>query len=409
MENKDFLNIFIFSDPHGGLPKIESPFDLLLIGGDVSPAHDHYYSFQKEWFMTDFADWINSLPFNPDPLFEPFSKVVMIGGNHDCFLERITKHEIAEFNKKTGNRVVILKNEEYDWEYLDDNGINSLKIFGTPYCKIFGNWSFMVNNDKLKEKYSKMPYNCDILLSHDAPDINGLGMICNGYYRGTNAGNVILANEIMEKKPRFVFCGHIHSGNHNLEQVDNIWMANVSYVDERYEPYYPNEMGILKIKLDLNAKELIKNNMENLETTINKEIGNAMKEKNSVKLSALRAVKTAIQNEKTNGTFHELTDKDVIKIIQKQIKQRIESEEIYRHANRNELADNEKNERIVLEEYIPKALTDDEIKTIIDSLVAELNVSSIKDMGKIMKVMNEKYAGRFDGKTVSQMIKEKVG
>lgn len=149
--------------------------------------------------------------------------------------------------------------------------------------------------------------------------------------------------------------------------------------------------------------------MENLETTINKEIGNAMKEKNSVKLSALRAVKTAIQNEKTNGTFHELTDKDVIKIIQKQIKQRIESEEIYRQANRNELADNEKNERIVLEEYIPKALTDDEIKTIINCLVAELNVSSIKDMGKIMKVMNEKYAGRFDGKTVSQMIKEKVG
>ena len=173
MENKDFLNIFIFSDPHGGLPKIESPFDLLLIGGDVSPAHDHYYSFQKEWFMTDFADWINSLPFNPDPLFEPFSKVVMIGGNHDCFLERITKHEIAEFNKKTGNRVVILKNEEYDWEYIDDNGINSLKIFGTPYCKIFGNWSFMVNNDKLKEKYSKMPYNCDILLSHDAPPSPG--------------------------------------------------------------------------------------------------------------------------------------------------------------------------------------------------------------------------------------------
>lgn len=149
--------------------------------------------------------------------------------------------------------------------------------------------------------------------------------------------------------------------------------------------------------------------MEILETTINKEIGNAMKEKNSIKLSALRAVKTAIQNEKTNGTFHELTDKDVIKIIQKQIKQRIESEEIYRQANRNELADSEKNERIVLEEYIPKALTDDEIKTIIDRLVSELNISSIKDMGKIMKVMNEKYAGRFDGKTVSQIIKEKVG
>ena len=101
--------------------------------------------------------------------------------------------------------------------------------------------------------------------------------------------------------------------------------------------------------------------MENLELTISKEIGNAMKEKNEVKLSALRAVKTAIQNEKTSGSYHELTDADVTKIIQKQIKQRIESEEIYRQANRNELADNEQKERLVLEEYIPKPLTDDEL------------------------------------------------
>lgn len=148
--------------------------------------------------------------------------------------------------------------------------------------------------------------------------------------------------------------------------------------------------------------------MENLELTISKEIGNAMKEKNEVKLSALRAVKTAIQNEKTSGSYHELTDADVTKIIQKQIKQRIESEEIYRQANRNELADNEQKERLVLEEYIPKPLTDDELRTIVESLIVELNVTSMKDMGKVMKTMNEKYSGRFDGKAVSNVIKEKV-
>ena len=148
--------------------------------------------------------------------------------------------------------------------------------------------------------------------------------------------------------------------------------------------------------------------MENLELTISKEIGNAMKVKNEVKLSALRAVKTAIQNEKTSGSYHELTDADVTKIIQKQIKQRIESEEIYRQANRNELADNEQKERLVLEEYIPKPLTDDELRTIVESLIVELNVTSMKDMGKVMKTMNEKYSGRFDGKAVSNVIKEKV-
>ena len=148
--------------------------------------------------------------------------------------------------------------------------------------------------------------------------------------------------------------------------------------------------------------------MENLELTISIEIGNAMKEKNEVKLSALRAVKTAIQNEKTSGSYHELTDADVTKIIQKQIKQRIESEEIYRQANRNELADNEQKERLVLEEYIPKPLTDDELRSIVESLIVELNVTSMKDMGKVMKTMNEKYSGRFDGKAVSNVIKEKV-
>ena len=148
--------------------------------------------------------------------------------------------------------------------------------------------------------------------------------------------------------------------------------------------------------------------MEKLEEKISKEIGVAMKAKDETKLAALRAVKTAIQNEKTTGSYHELTDADVTKIIQKQIKQRIESEEIYRQADRNELADKEQSERLILEEYIPKALTNEEIPSIVESLITELNVTGMKDMGKVMKVMNEKYAGRFDGKSVSEIIKRKV-
>lgn len=257
------LNILITSDTHGELPIIKSPFDLFLIGGDICPAHDHYYNFQKEWFMTDFVDWINHLPFNQEPTKEPFSKVVIIGGNHDFFLERVSNKELKEFYEKTNNKVVILKNQEYNWEYLDDNGINSLKIFGTPYCKIFGFWAFMVSNDKLVEKFNKIPENCDILISHDSPDINGLGVIHSGYNSGTNAGNFVLANAIMEKKPKFVFCGHIHSGNHKFENIDGIWMKNVSYVSEHYYPYDENEEGVFNLVLDGNTKEVIeyKNNL----------------------------------------------------------------------------------------------------------------------------------------------------
>lgn len=145
--------------------------------------------------------------------------------------------------------------------------------------------------------------------------------------------------------------------------------------------------------------------MEKLEERIVKDIMSAMKSKDEIKLSALRSVKTAVQNEKTSGTFHELTDADVTKIIQKQIKQRIESEEIYHSAGRNELAEKEEKERLVLEEYIPKQLTEEELNTIVNELVKSLNATTIKDMGKVMGELNKQYAGRVDGKKASVLIK----
>ena len=246
MEN--ILDIIAVSDTHGYLPKIETPFDLLLVGGDVSPAHDHYYEYQINWFQHDFAEWINTLPFKNE-----FSRVVIIGGNHDFFAERISKEALQCFYITTNHKAVVLKNEEYNYEYLTDDGIKTLKIFGTPYCKIFGNWAFMISNEKLKEKFSYIPEDCDILLSHDAPDINNLGMISMGFHSGTNAGNIVLAEAIKEKKPKFAFCGHIHSGNHNLEKIDDTWMANISYVTEAYIP----ENEILHIKINGLTKELV--------------------------------------------------------------------------------------------------------------------------------------------------------
>lgn len=255
MEN---LDIFVTSDLHDYLPEVKQPFDLLLICGDICPTHDHYYNFQKEWFMNDFADWVNNLPLPTDPLREQFCKVVMTWGNHDFVGSSITKDDIDEFYKKTNNRIVILNNEEYTWEYLNSEGIGSLKIFGTPYCKMFGSWAFMVSNKILKEKFSEIPENCDILISHDAPDINNLGMISQGFNSGVNAGNVVLADAIKEKKPKFAFCGHIHSGNHLFEKVNDTWMANASFVSENYRPWCDNtDNGFLKIKINPNTKEVV--------------------------------------------------------------------------------------------------------------------------------------------------------
>ena len=98
----------------------------------------------------------------------------------------------------------------------------------------------------------------------------------------------------------------------------------------------------------------------------------------------------------------------MIKIIQKQIKQRDEAETIYREANREELANKEQDERLVLETYVPKMLSEKELKTIVEHLVLELNATSMKDMGRVMGELNKRFAGSVDGKIASILVKNKL-
>ena len=99
----------------------------------------------------------------------------------------------------------------------------------------------------------------------------------------------------------------------------------------------------------------------------------------------------------------------MVKIIKKQMKQREESEEIYRNAGREELANREQDERLILETYVPKMLSEDELKTIIEHLLVELNATTMKDMGRVMGELNKRYIGSVDGKVASQIIKSKLG
>lgn len=242
------LKVLATSDLHGNMPYITTPFDLLLICGDICPAHDHYFSYQIEWIQYEFSKWINTLPFKNE-----FSKVVFIPGNHDFALERIQKEHLDVFNIETQNRCVFLRNTGYNYEYISDNGLETLSIFGTPYCKIFGSWAFMVSDQKLEEKFSEIPDGLDILITHDSPSLNELGKIHSGWSAGTDAGNHILDRFILEKKPKFVFSGHIHSGNHAFEKVGDTYMANVSYINEEYRPFYQ----ILEFTLNGETKELV--------------------------------------------------------------------------------------------------------------------------------------------------------
>jgi len=142
-----------------------------------------------------------------------------------------------------------------------------------------------------------------------------------------------------------------------------------------------------------------------LEERIQKDLVSAMKNRQENALAALRSIKTAIQNEKTNGTYHELTDADVVGLIQKLIKQRKESMDIYSQAGRNELADKEQKEMFVLMEYVPKQLTEEEVEEKVKSIIAETGASSMKDMGKVMGLATQRMKGLAEGKTISQIVK----
>ena len=195
------MKILATSDTHGYLPEITEPFDLLLICGDVCPAHDHYFSYQKQWFEETFVPWVKALPFRDE-----WSRVVMTWGNHDFVGERLKEGDVTRLQGLADGRLVILKNKAYDFEYLDENeGIKTLKIFGTPYCKIFGSWAFMVSTEKLHEKYSQIPEGLDILISHDSPTINKLGLIQEGWNAGVEAGNTVLDQYIRSRKPKYFF------------------------------------------------------------------------------------------------------------------------------------------------------------------------------------------------------------
>lgn len=148
--------------------------------------------------------------------------------------------------------------------------------------------------------------------------------------------------------------------------------------------------------------------MNTLEEKIQKDLVSAMKERLETSVCALRSVKTAIQNEKVNGVYHELSDNDIVKIIQKLVKQRQESIDIYSTAGRDELADKEQQEMLVLKNYLPKMLTNTELSSAIDNIIASVGAKDMKDMGKVMKVLAEKYTNLYDGKTASNYIKERL-
>ncbi len=135
----------------------------------------------------------------------------------------------------------------------------------------------------------------------------------------------------------------------------------------------------------------------------------AMKSKDALSLESLRAVKSSILLFKTkSGSSIELSGQDEIKILQKLVKQRKDSAEIYKNQNRLELCNTELNQARIIESYLPKQLSPSEVSIIIDKIIIKLNASSMKDMGKVMGLASKELSGKSDGKTISEIVRKKL-
>lgn len=142
-----------------------------------------------------------------------------------------------------------------------------------------------------------------------------------------------------------------------------------------------------------------------LEERISEDIKKAMLAREKDKLEALRAIKSAILLLKTDKNAGEINEEAEIKLLQKLSKQRKESAEIYKSQNRQDLYEVEVAQMNVINEYLPKQLSVEEITETVKKLIAENNISSQKDMGRLMGLATKTFAGRADNKTVSEIVR----
>lgn len=221
------MKVCCLSDLHGTLLQVEEfePCELVCICGDIVPLNiQGNYQKSMQWLKDNFKTWCESLPCD---------KVIFIAGNHDLVAHNEDfMHSVFPKDEK----VTYLFHESY--VYTSKSG-EEYSIFGTPYCKLFGNWAFMEIDETLERLYADIPENLDILLTHDQPYGWGDVILDNVVWNtGHHIGNKPLVKAILAKQPKYQFNGHLHSCQHGLIEIGDTKHYNVSIKNERYEPVY---------------------------------------------------------------------------------------------------------------------------------------------------------------------------
>ncbi len=220
--------ITAISDLHGDLPQIE-PCDILCICGDLLPLKiDKLKQSGWDWLNDEFIKWCNEVPAE---------YIVVIAGNHDFALEDMTIQQELEWTSKCSKLY-----------YLKDSMVvlNDISIYGTPWCPRLSSWAFYQDGNNIRRLFNNIP-ECDILLTHTPPKyVYGVGEIRDTsklkYELSSNGfpdhGCMELREAIRNKNIKYIFCGHIHSGNHKLTEWRGKQIANVSLKDESYSIAY---------------------------------------------------------------------------------------------------------------------------------------------------------------------------
>lgn len=142
-----------------------------------------------------------------------------------------------------------------------------------------------------------------------------------------------------------------------------------------------------------------------LQNQVMEKLKEAMKSKDTLALQALRAIKSALLLEQTSGSGSDLSSEAEIKLIQKLVKQRKDSATLYQEQGREDLAQPELEEAAVIEQFLPKQLSEEEVKTIVSDIISKTGATGMQDMGKVMGLASKELAGQSDGKTISSVVK----
>ena len=224
------IKIAAISDMHGMLEGLDPRgCEICVIAGDFSEQTGFgrvAMKAQRDWIHDEFFEWTGRFP---DTTF------IVVAGNHDLCLDPTMTSRYSSENWKI------------EWpsnvKYLCDSGVEvyGLKFYGTPWVPIINYmWAFEAEHEKLKTVFSAIPKNIDVLVTHSPPRLpRYLGDVSLEFGADSDKfGSSELADAIFEKKPRRIFCGHIHSGSHNPFMFGDTVVQNVSRVNESYEVAY---------------------------------------------------------------------------------------------------------------------------------------------------------------------------